>query len=86
MRKVEEARGYLDRIVRVQVTDGRVVEGALQCIDKDMNLVLAQSIEYHGLEDVASGAATDTIRNLGFVMVPGPHVKAVVSKTTSKPE
>jgi len=69
---------YLDKMVRVKVTDGRVVEGLLRCVDKDMNLVLSQGIEYHGLESVDSAKGTDTLRNLGSVMIPGPHVCAVV--------
>ena len=65
-------------MIRVKVTDGRVVEGLLQCVDKDMNLVLSQGIEYHGLEAVDSTMGTDTLRNLGSVMIPGSHVRAIV--------
>mgnify|MGYP003706539831 CR=1 FL=1 len=83
MSKREELAAYLQKTVRVQVSDGRVIEGALQCVDKDMNLVLSQSIEYHGLSDVSSPQATDTIRSLGAVMVPGGHIKAIVVKDPS---
>ena len=29
----------------------RVIEGELSCMDKDLNFILNNSIEYHGLRD-----------------------------------
>ena len=46
---MESARQLLGSLIRVRISDGRVVEGELQCLDKDLNLVLGSAIEYHGM-------------------------------------
>lgn len=46
---MESARQLLGLLIRVRISDGRVVEGELQCLDKDLNLVLGSAIEYHGM-------------------------------------
>ncbi len=41
---------FLGRTVRIIISDGRVIEGELACMDKDLNFVLNSAIEYHGVE------------------------------------
>lgn len=45
---MESARQLLGSIIRVRISDGRIIEGELQCLDKDLNLVLGSAVEYHG--------------------------------------
>jgi small nuclear ribonucleoprotein (snRNP)-like protein len=40
----------LGRQVRVVISDGRIIEGELTCMDKDFNLIVAGAIEYHGVD------------------------------------
>ena len=35
-------------LVRVEMLDGRMIEGILTCIDRSMNLIMSKAIEYHG--------------------------------------
>ena len=37
--------------VRVILSDSRVVEGILECMDKDMNFIIGSAIELHGLKN-----------------------------------
>jgi len=46
---MESARHLLGSLIRVRINDGRVIEGELQCLDKDLNLVLGAAIEHHGM-------------------------------------
>lgn len=48
---VNRVKATLDSVVRVTVSDGRLVEGQLQCLDSDMNIVLANATEYHDVQD-----------------------------------
>ena len=46
---MESARQLLGSMIRVRISDGRIIEGELQCLDKDLNLVLGSAVEYHGM-------------------------------------
>ena len=37
--------------MRIELTDGRIVEGYLQCVDGEKNFVMGQVTEIHGMED-----------------------------------
>ena len=39
----------LERRVRVLISDDRGIEGVLTCLDKDMNLIIEGSTEYHNV-------------------------------------
>ena len=47
----QQVVGMFGKILRARVTDSRVIEGEFQCLDKDMNVVLAGAREYHSVED-----------------------------------
>ena len=46
---VEELTCWLGKRLRVQLDDGRVIEGDFQCMDKDLNFVVGGATEYHGM-------------------------------------
>lgn len=52
---------YLNKTLRVSVTDGRVFAGQLKCTDKECNLVLALTNEYRQPpeDEVKNAAAGD---------------------------
>ena len=51
MSALEQVQGLLGKKLRVSISDGRVIEGDLQCMDKDLNIILGSAIEYYGIED-----------------------------------
>lgn len=42
---VKIARSWLQKRMRVELTDGRLVEGILECFDDSGNLILANAID-----------------------------------------
>lgn len=40
---------YLGKTVRVLIDDGRIIEGELACMDKDLNFIINGALEYHGV-------------------------------------
>ena len=45
-----EVTKLLGNKIRVLISDGRVIEGEFSCIDKELNIILATSVEYHGVK------------------------------------
>ena len=43
----------LNQKVLITISDRRVIEGVIQCIDKDMNFILAAATEYYNMEPQA---------------------------------
>ena len=62
-------QSWLNRVVRVRLTDERIVTGTLRCLDGDRNLVLGSANERRA----GAGGAPRTI---GHVIVPGKHIVA----------
>ncbi|KAK5631572.1 hypothetical protein RRF57_007286 [Xylaria bambusicola] len=90
-------RSLLNKILRIQVTDGRLFTGTFKCTDTDSNVVISNTFEYRHpsqreIAEAASAAADDanaasvkvdmTSRYLGLVVVPGKHIPA----TTPQPD
>ncbi len=48
---LEEVKGMLGQLMRILISDGRLVEGELQCMDSDLNFILGGAVEYYGLKD-----------------------------------
>ena len=52
----EEARreleGYLNKRMRIRISDGRVIDGMLVCTDRDCNIVLANCEEFFSQEEL----------------------------------
>lgn len=73
---VEAVRAYLHKRLRVELSDGRTVEGMLDCYDDSGNMILACTT------DVSSKVSKSTSRGrqvyrMGTVLVPG-HVQVSV--------
>ena len=66
----QKLRGWLNRLLRIKMTDGRVVTGAFLCTDRDGNVILGSCSEY--LSDEHTEA-----RALGLVMIPGRHTVSI---------
>ena len=49
----------MDELVRVELSDGRVLEGHLRCVDADRNLVLRDAFVTHDATDVLAGKTID---------------------------
>lgn len=48
---LDDVRSLLGKGVRIVLDDGRVLEGSLQCVDKDLNFIIGEANEYHGVTD-----------------------------------
>ena len=44
--------GYLNKRMRVVISDGRVIDGNFLCTDKDSNIVLGNCEEFFSQEEV----------------------------------
>ncbi|KAI4487363.1 hypothetical protein M0802_007428 [Mischocyttarus mexicanus] len=66
----QKLRGWLNRHLRIKMTDGRVLTGAFLCTDRDANVILGSCIEFLS-EDLTEARA------LGLVMVPGRHIVTI---------
>ncbi|XP_051164822.1 N-alpha-acetyltransferase 38, NatC auxiliary subunit [Leptopilina boulardi] len=68
----EKLKGWLNRLFRIKMTDGRVLTGAFLCTDRDGNVILGSCTEYLSEEHKMTEA-----RTLGLVMVPGRHIVTI---------
>ncbi|XP_063675179.1 N-alpha-acetyltransferase 38, NatC auxiliary subunit-like [Bolinopsis microptera] len=64
-------KGLVNKMLRIQISDGRVLIGSLLCTDRDQNLIMGGAAEYW--HDETAGEA----RMLGLVMIPGRHITSV---------
>ncbi|KAL5256835.1 hypothetical protein ACHWQZ_G011932 [Mnemiopsis leidyi] len=69
-------KGLINKMLRVQISDGRVLVGSLLCTDRDQNLIMGGAAEYW--HDETAGEA----RMLGLVMIPGRHITSVQVDTS----
>jgi len=72
-------RKYIGQMVRVKLSDGRLIEGILTCLDKFCNLVLREAFsgedpKEEGNEEQVSLFGGQGRQFLGCVMVPGEHM------------
>ena len=83
---LDQVKDVLGKRVRVVLDDDRVIDGSLMCLDKDLNLIIDNSTEWHSM--LQSKQAEKIVfvdenviklpsRNLGMAMVPGKHVTAL---------
>ncbi|XP_074652527.1 N-alpha-acetyltransferase 38, NatC auxiliary subunit-like [Tubulanus polymorphus] len=64
-------RSWLNKTMRIKMTDGRVLIGAFMCTDRDRNVILGSCQEYLK-ED-----SQEEPRVLGLAMVPGHHIVSI---------
>lgn len=66
----QKLRGWLNRHLRIKMTDGRILTGAFLCTDRDANVILGSCSEYLSKDHTEA-------RPLGLVMVPGRHILSI---------
>lgn len=76
--EVEAVRALLDKRLRVELSDGRTVEGKLECYDDSGNMILASTA------DITAKVSRSTARDrhvhfMGTVLVPG-HASVSIKK------
>lgn len=69
-------RSWLNKSLRIQMFDGRVLVGVFLCTDRDANVILGSCTEYLPAENNGDGTIEEP-RMLGLVMVPGKHIQTV---------
>lgn len=73
-------RSWLNKCLRIEMSDGRVLVGIFLCTDRDANVILGSCTEYlpdENKEASASSYVNDEPRMLGLVMVPGKHIVTI---------
>lgn len=66
---VKQVRAWLDSRVRVQLNDGRLIEGHLECFDKPGNIILGETFEV---------TADSKYVPLGLVLAPHHAVEKIL--------
>lgn len=72
----EKLRSWLNKTLKIEMTDGRVLIGSFLCTDRDANIILGSCREYLSSEEQNSAQDRDP-RVLGLVMIPGRHIVSV---------
>ncbi len=73
---------WLNKSMRVKMTDGRTLTGVFLCTDKDSNVILGSCHEYLNLSE--ENSVEEEPRILGLAMIPGHHIVTIevdVNKT-----
>lgn len=65
-------RSWLGKVVKVVITDERVMVGCFLCTDPDGNIILENTWEYSQFVD-----NSDEPRIIGLVVVPGKHIVSI---------
>ncbi|CAM1304464.1 Uncharacterised protein g3776 [Pycnogonum litorale] len=66
-------RCWLNKNMKIRMTDGRTLVGIFLCTDKDKNVILGSCSEYLN----ANGETSEEPRVLGLAMVPGHHIVSI---------
>uniref|UniRef100_A0A1B6JYY9 Sm domain-containing protein n=1 Tax=Homalodisca liturata TaxID=320908 RepID=A0A1B6JYY9_9HEMI len=67
-------QSWINKHMKIEMTDGRVLIGMFLCTDRDGNVILGSCSEY--LNPEVCGFS-DEPRLLGLVMVPGRHIVTI---------
>ncbi|XP_020621860.1 N-alpha-acetyltransferase 38, NatC auxiliary subunit-like [Orbicella faveolata] len=63
---------WLNKIMRIKISDGRTLIGSFLCTDQDRNIILGSCQEFVGSTD-----EKEEPRILGLAMVPGKHILSI---------
>ncbi|XP_076685931.1 LSMD1 domain-containing protein Sbat isoform X1 [Andrena cerasifolii] len=66
----QKLRGWLNRNLRIKMTDGRVLMGVFLCTDRDANVILGACSEFLSEDHTEA-------RTLGLAMIPGRHIVTI---------
>lgn len=77
-----QLRKWLNKTLKIEMSDGRVLIGIFLCTDRDANIILGSCSEYlpediKSDETCDSSNSTEEPRMLGLVMVPGKHIISI---------
>jgi small nuclear ribonucleoprotein (snRNP)-like protein len=67
----ELLKTLLNKVLTIQLTDGRTLQGLFVCVDRDANIIIGSAAEYSNPELLGEP------RILGLAMVPGRHVVSI---------
>jgi len=67
----QKLASWLNKNMKITMSDGRVLVGIFMCTDKECNVILASCSEY-----VKEDSDTEP-RTLGLAMIPGQHIRQV---------
>lgn len=67
-------RSWLNKTLKVKMTDGRTLIGVFLCTDQDANIILGSCSEYLPPDP---NLLNEDPRMLGLVMIPGKHIVTV---------
>ncbi|KAK9505408.1 hypothetical protein O3M35_009473 [Rhynocoris fuscipes] len=70
----EKLHSWLNKSLKILLTDGRILVGNFLCTDRDANIILGACLEYMNEEDLVQ---PDSSRTLGLVMIPGRHIVSI---------
>jgi len=70
-------RSFLNKNMKIMLTDGRVLIGIFLCTDKDANVILGTCDEYLNEECLKNSQLGEGPRMLGLAMVPGRHIVTI---------
>lgn len=68
-------RSWLNKNMKIQMTDGRTLIGIFLCTDSDKNVILGSCEEY--LKPPDASARKEEPRILGLAMIPGHHIVSI---------
>lgn len=83
---LDQVKDIMGKRVRVVLDDDRVIDGTLQALDKDMNLIIGDSTEFHRMLNKDNKDSIEFFdermtklpsRHLGMAMVPGKNLRAI---------
>lgn len=63
---------WLNKIMKIKISDGRTLIGSFLCTDQDRNIILGSCQEF-----VGSSEEKEEPRILGLAMVPGKHIVSI---------
>lgn len=81
----KKMRLWLNQILRIVITDERIIIGCFVCTDRDANVILENSWEYSPSSDGISRTDNQEPRLLGLTLIPGRHIVSVAIMATYQP-
>lgn len=79
----QKLENWLNKSMRIRMTDGRTLVGVFLCTDCDCNIIVGSCEEY--LRPPDSEPREDP-RILGLAMIPGKHVISIEIDDTANPQ
>ena len=75
-------RWYLNRWLRIKITDGRTLIGLFLCTDRDLNIILGRAVEH---VDGDGDEFHHEPRMIGLIMIPGRHIVLIEVEVNPSP-